>query len=259
MVLHEGVLHLFFISTNRHAAETTFSLITSKDGLHWTPPVLIYRDEWGVSPAAVVSESGQWQLWYVWRDSLSRAQISQLYRRTSSDPFRLGPPQLCSLDIPGHVVWHLDVLTTTMGYEALVTAFPVGTDSSRSRLFHATSIDGIGFNLSTGRPLLKPSWFGWDNRMVYRSTFVKRPDGTYRLWYSAASWSMRCGIGLIEGPLSQMRPVYGSHASQPRGLRLLQEDAMGLAKYLVYRMLPAKTYSFVLSMRNRMRTVLSGK
>lgn len=260
LVLHQGVLYLFYISTNRHEAETTFSLITTRDGVHWTPPSVIYRDEWGVSPAAVVTESGQWQLWYVWRDSLSRAQTSRLYRRTSNDPCLLGPPQLCSLEIPGHVVWHLDVLNNTTSYEALVTAFPAGTDPSRSRLFHATSLDGIDFKLSTGQPLLKPSWFGWDNRMVYRSTFVKRCDGTYRVWYSAASWGMRCGIGLLEGQLSQLRPVHGANANNqlPR-LKLLREDALGLAKYVVYRILPAQIYSLVLSMRDRMRTMQSGQ
>lgn len=257
LVLHNEVLYLFYISTNRHAAETTFSLITSKDGIYWTRPIEIYRDEWGVSPAAVVSKSGQWQLWYVWRDSLSRAQTSRLYRRTSTDPYLLGPPELCSLDIPGHVVWHLDVSDTTMGYEALVTAFPAGSDPSRSRLFHATSVNGLDFNLWGNRPLLQPSWFGWDNRMIYRSTFFKRSDGTYRVWYSAASWSMRCGIGLLEGPLSQLRPIYSAKVSQPPKLRLLCADALGFTKYLVYRILPARLYSFVLSMRNRIRTGFS--
>lgn len=256
LVLHGGVLYLFFMTTKRNATETTFSLTTSQDGVHWTPASVIYSAECVVSPAVIVSESEQWQLWYVWRDSLSRAQTSRLYRRTASNPVVLGPPQLCWLDIPGHMVWHFDILASEMGYEALVTAFPVGTDPSRSRLFHASSSDGIEFIPSSRRPLLKPSWFGWDNRMIYRSTFVKRRDDTYLVWYSAASWGMRCGIGLLEGPLSDLHPFYNTDARRPSVLRRIEEDAEGLAKYFLYRVLPQQLYSLVLSTRNKVKGML---
>jgi hypothetical protein len=257
LVIHNGVLHLFFMSTNRHKPETILSLMKTRDGVHWTSPTAIYRGDCAVSPAAVVDEDGHWRLWYVWRDSLSSSQWSKLYLHVTDDPKKLGAPQICSLTIPGYVVWHLDVSRFGGGYEALVTAFPIGRDPSRSLLFHASSVDGIEFTPSTGNPLLKPSWVGWDNRMIYRSTFIKGQDGAYRVWYSAASWGMRCGIGLLEGTLTNLRsPCDRDH---PLFFRLLTEDLFGLVKYALRRVLPGKLYASILSARNRMRTLLSGR
>lgn len=252
IVLHRGRLYVFYISTNRERAETVFSFIASVDGVHWSEPKEIYRGTWGVSPSVVVDDQEGWSMWYVFRDSLSRAQHSIVYRRRGSSATSLGPAQVCELQVPRHVVWHLDVICTEHRIEALVTAFPRGTDPSRSRLFHAVSEDGHMFRLTTGKPLIRPSWFGWDNRMVYRSSFVKRVDGTYRIWYSAASWGMRCGIGLVEGALDRLRQVSveGSQLSQSRRW---SEDALGLMKYSAYRVLPAPAYAHLLSAWSRVR------
>lgn len=256
LVIHKGVLYLFFMSTNRHEPETTFSLIKTQDGIHWTPPEIIYRGDCAVSPAALVGQDGRWRLWYVWRDSYSDAQCSTLYVHTTDDPAKLGTPQMCAMAIPGYVVWHIDVSNSDQGYEALVAAFPLGLDPSRTKLFHACSTDGVEFLLTNPDPVLRPSWFGWDNRMIYRSTFVKHPDRSYHIWYSAASWGMRCGIGVLEGTLADLRAPYSTH--HPSFRRLLTEDTVGIMKYAVRRILPAKLYLSILSARDRMHTRLSG-
>ena len=56
-------------------------------------------------------------------------------------------------------------------------------------------------------PLIRPTLFGADNRMVYRSSFLKRIDGSYRIWNSTASWGMRCGIGFVPGQIDGLLPL----------------------------------------------------
>lgn len=253
LVIYNKMLHLFFISAVRGGSGTTFSMMTSMDGVHWTPPLDIYRGEWGVSPSVIVDKEGRWSLWYVWRDALSHPQQSLMFRRAGEHPTTLGAPALCVIDIPDHIVWHIDVIAVDGGYEALVAAFPSGTDPSRSRLFHAHSSDGFRFTQSFRRSLLKPTWLGWDNRMIYRSTFIKRPDSTYQLWYSAASWGMRCGIGLLEGKLSEMHAVNGEAEHSISPTRRFFENAMGLTKYLIYRVLPSNAFMALLRIRNQLR------
>jgi hypothetical protein len=238
LIIYNDTLYVFYISTNRHTAETAFLMITTSDGLNWTSPVAIYRDTWGVSPAVVVDSVQRWSLWYVWCDTFSNQQVSVVYRRTGSDPLTLGDSQRCMLVVPNHVVWHLDVIQDGETYEALVTAFPRGTDPSRSRLFHALSSDGLTFVLSRKDPIIQPSWFGWDNRMIYRSTFIKIKNDHYRLWYTGASWGMRCGIGALEGVLTNLQPMLCTTVSGQSNMKLFFENFVGLSKYILTRILP---------------------
>ncbi|MBC7603793.1 MAG: hypothetical protein H7255_14195 [Ramlibacter sp.] len=257
IVLHRGTLYVFYISTNREAAETVFSFVCSTDGVRWSAPLEIYSDTWGVSPAVLVGNESDWSMWYVFRDALADSQVSTVYRSRGASLATFGPPERCDLQVPGHVVWHLDVIRSGHRVEALVTAFPKGTDPSRSRLFHAESDDGRVFRLASTSPLIRPTLVGWDNRMIYRSSFVKRRDNSYRVWYSAASWGMRCGIGLVEGPIDRLAPVtHEPRSSGPSVLRRFSEDAIGLAKYLALRMLSASAHAWLLSTRARLRATV---
>ncbi len=256
LVLHDGVLHVFYISTKCEGAETTFSVVTSADGAHWSESRIVYRAAWGVSPAVVV-DGGCWSMWYVYLDTLAPGQDSVLWRRTGASAFEFREPVECRLEIPGHRIWHIDMIRAGAGFEALVTAFPRGTHPSRSRLFHASSADGLRFVPSAPAPLIRPSLAGWDNRMVYRSSLVKRDDGSYRIWYSGASWGMRCGIGLVEGPLNRLRgPEVESDGCRATAVQRLREDLVGLAKYGVSRLLSERAYRRVLTARRQVRKFL---
>lgn len=258
IVLHEGTLYVFYISTNREAPGTTFSFVSTRDGRIWSAPREIYRAAWGVSPAVVVDVPGRWQLWYVVRDALARAQSSQVFSAIGSGPADWQAATVCELSIPGFVVWHLDVVPVEAGFEALVTAFPKGTDPSRSRLFLARSTDGLAFTLAGRAPLVRPRWLGWDNRMIYRSTMVVLPGGVRRIWYSGASWGMRTGIGLLEGPVGRPQRV-AAPAARAHAIQALAENLSGLAKYLLYRVLPPGAYAGVLRLRTRTRALLGGR
>ena len=258
LVLHEGVLHVYYITTQCEGARTVFSVITSRDGVHWTAPQVVYRAAWGVSPAVLV-HMGNWYLWYVWRDTNSTDPRSSLRLRSGTSAFEFGGDRRCELELPGMEVWHIDVIADGDAFEALVAAFPTGTDPSRSRVFHVRSSDGLRFVPTSTAPLISPSWFGWDDRMVYRSTMVRRDDGGYRVWYSAASWGMRCGIGLLEGPIDSLQDQGGAvHGAGVPVTRRLAEDLAGAAKYVVSRLLSPAAYRRLLLARNRVRHLLGG-
>ncbi len=245
LVLHNNVLRVFYITTNSVVAGTKFSYVATTDGVSWTEPVVIYEGEWGVSPTFIVDDQGTWSMWYVYRDSLIKEKSSKLLRRTGDAPNNLNGEIECQLEIAGHIVWHIDIIDAAGEYSALVTAFPIEADPSRCRLFHAISADGINFQLSQKRPVLRPSWFGWDNRMIYRSTLQSIGADRFRIWYSAASWGMRTGVGLVEGPLADLRPVAYVNANVGAVKKMI-EDAIGILKYMVFRLLPPKAFSVLL-------------
>ncbi len=248
LVLHNNTLYVFYITTNSQVAGTQFSYIETTDGLIWTKPTVIYEGQWGVSPTFIVDIYETWSMWYVNRDSLIKEKSSKLLRRTGTAPNTLHAEVECQLEISGYIVWHLDVIAVAGEYSALVAAFPVDADPSRCRLFHAISKNGINFQLSQMAPVLKPSWFGWDNRMIYRSTFQSIGADRFRIWYSAASWGMRTGIGVVEGPIYQLRPVAYPSNSESLTTKIV-EDTIGLLKYMIYLLLTPKQFILLLKCR----------
>jgi hypothetical protein len=228
-------LLLFYVVRNKLDHWTDFMLIESPDGRRWSVPRLIYRERSCVCPA-IVRSGGRWHMWYVPFQPDSCPQRSQLRLRVSGTPcqFYMAEETVCSLDIPGHVIWHIDMIAVDQGYEALVSAFPKGKHPTRCRVFHVASLDGIHFELTSHKPLIKPSVLGWDNRMIYRSTFLKETDGSYKIWYSAASWGMHLYVGYLAGKLSDARAIRPREVCPrpPLHTRLLA-DAVGFVKYLI--------------------------
>ena len=224
-----GSLRVIYLTINKRTNETTFNMISCGPDLQWSKPVVIYEDVGAVSPA-FQTEGDTFHVWFV-RMKEKDSSRSELLHREGSDLLSLGRETTCSLDAPGYVPWHLDVLRVETGYEALVTAFPRGTDNSRSSLFHFVSGDGLKFTLSHKLPIVRPSLVGWDNRVIHRSTFLKEPDGTYRIWYSAGSWGFHFGIGLLQGPLDSLKdPRVGLAAVPPYPLRF-PGDLKGRMRY----------------------------
>lgn len=238
LVLANGRLHLFFMTRNRRERVTTFSVIWSDDGRSWSEPVEVYRDMWGVSPA-VVEHGGVWQMWYILLDTSDPASRSHLLVQSGAKPIAFADPQKCQLVIPGHVPWHIDVQRfDDSGYEALVAAFPEGSNNAHTRLFHCSSRDGRTFTPTRPDPIISPSRLAWDAMMVYRSTFVRTGD-RYTIWYSGGSWNRRHGIGLVSGPLTDLHPLDGPRGSHLSTARIAADNLIGLAKAGARRVLPA--------------------
>jgi hypothetical protein len=234
LVIHDGELRVFFIIRDKALEHTTVLCVRSVDGASWTEPQPVYDAGWAVSPAVVVCD-GRWYMWFVRTNPRVAGSQSMVLRAESRDGLSFGNERECRVEIPGHRPWHIDVVGTEAGWEAFVAGYPVGQDPASSRLFHASAPDGISFSV-TAQPILAPSRWSWDNRMIYRSSATKGRDGRYRLWYSAASWGERYGIGYIEGLPGAWK------AARQRGRRFgvgkMAADLRGRLKYLVLRHSP---------------------
>lgn len=235
LTLHDGVLHLVFRGCERGGRDVELLVMTSVDGRTWTAPETVWSGRDAVSPALVADATG-WRMWHVQcRPGDPDVPVLLVEHRGP----RIGEWESTSeqvLDLGGSVPWHVDVVRTPDGLEALVAAYPEGTNPSRCSLFHLEARDDATFVATRRRPVVAPSVRRWNTRMVYRSTFTKDERGHYRIWFSGASWGMRCGIGLVEGPLDALEDVDGGWAA-PAATRW-REDVSGLASYVGQYKLP---------------------
>ena len=222
LLLCQRHLQLVYLTIRRKTAETTFNVIDCGEDLVWGEPKVFGSTVGAVSPTLQVEE-GVLHEWYI--------RNFKLVRRDGPDLFNLGQEYRCRLDIPNHVPWHIDIQKVGDGYEALVAAFPWGTDNSRTRLFHLFSKDGLTFVLSRQTPIIRPSLLGWDNKMIYRSSFTKEQDGTYRIWYSGSSWGLHFGIGLLQGPIGSLKEPRAGHAPVPRLTNRIRYDFLERVRY----------------------------
>lgn len=126
LVFHHGCLHVIYVTMNDEQLDaTTFSIVSSNDGLEWSEPRILCRGVGVVSPACVVDDE-LWRIWFVHGDREQGS--SELLCRHGPDATRLGDERLFQLKLPHHVPWHIDVQACDRGYEALIAAFPEGKD-----------------------------------------------------------------------------------------------------------------------------------
>lgn len=66
------------------------------------------------------------------------------------------------------------------------------------KLIWSVSEDGINYNNAQSILMPSDSNTAWDNKQIYRSTFVK-VHGVYKLYYSAMDKDEKWHIGLTQG------------------------------------------------------------
>ena len=243
LIYRAGCLRLVYVTIHRKTDEVTFNSMSCKSDLHWTEPEVIHKDVGAVSPT-FQTDGDVLHEWFI-RMNEKDSSRSELVHREGSDLASLGDERKCHVDIPRYVAWHIDVLKVNDGYEALIAAFPYETDNERTKLFHLTSKDGLNFELTGNTPIIEPSSRGWDNRMIYRSSFLKEKDGSYRIWYSAGSWGCHFGIGLLQGTLDSLMDPTTSLAPVPSYIRRLPGEVQGRLRYEVHRHLPSRLLSLL--------------
>jgi hypothetical protein len=229
---------MVFMTTALVNRWTTFQEITTRDGITWSEPKVLFEGVWGVSPA-LAKWDGKWCMWSVHMDTSKGFGNGVVQVRTRDRDGTFGSTRTCAMSIPGYLPWHLDVVAMEDRVLALVAAARKGGDSSRTWLFLLESRDGRTFSLLKPGPILGPSLTGWDNRMIYRSSLCPLGDGNWRLYYSASSWGKRFGLGLLEGPLDRLEVPSPLPCLQPLSLGLkAREDLLGLAKRIARKRLP---------------------
>jgi hypothetical protein len=236
VVIHDGLLHTVFRGCRRGDPHTELFVTRSADGVTWTDPEMFWEGHRAVSPALVREPHG-WSMWHIEADSRWLGEPDLLVRHRGPTLQGLTAREVCRLEIPGHVLWHVDVIATDLGFEALVAAYPRRANASRCRLFHAVSADGVSFTLTQRAPVLRPRPGRWDGKVIYRSTFTKDAEGTYRVWFAAGSWSRVWGIGYAVGPLSRLTRVEVEGATGS-GRPALAGELRGAVAYLGQYRLP---------------------
>lgn len=235
VVYYSETLYVIYLTIRKKTDEVTLNVMNCNNDIKWTGPKTVRKDVGMVSPTIQVN-GNVWHLWFIRYNMLGNS--SELVHTQGSDLGSLEVDRRCNLVIPNHTLWHIDILKVGAGYEALAAAFPKRTDPTRTRLFHLESRDGLSFHLTRTTPLIKPSLFGWDNRMIYRSTFLKSMDGHYRIWYSASSWGRHCGIGLLQGSLNSLsQPDFVPIGRVPSYISRLPEEVSGWLKYTLNHLL----------------------
>jgi len=191
-LLHDpdtGELRMYYRETIAGVDEVL--LITSSDGVHWSPSRLVAKEVRYalISPAIVRESATSWRMWTVnasMQGCFSLPTETTLEQRRSVDGITWGAPERVTLRIPGRVPWHWDVqyVAAKSEYWALVAAYPEGTTCSRTAVYFARSVDGTTWRVSP-TPLLAPGEFDPLRDVVYRSSFHYH-DGSdaVSVWYS---------------------------------------------------------------------------
>lgn len=256
LAVYKNTMYLVYMTKNRNEAYTQFMMINSNNAVDWSEPRVIYEDFSIVSPSIIEpkNENLDWLIWYVYRDSPNNAQESSTFLLKGKELGVFDKKIRCDINIPNYIVWHIDVIQTDDYFESLIAAFPFGKDPSRCSLFHAMSKDGIKWTISNNfKPIIKPNWKKWCNKVIYRSTFIKE-NNYYKVWFSGASWGGRWQISLMEGyDISDLEEKkYKLNINNKTNfLVVIKENLIGLLKHIIILTFPEKVTKKLMLLRRK--------
>ena len=184
----------------RFVDDTTYGLyiyrMTSDNGVDWTEkdisaysPNRLEKDY--VSPA-ILYDNGTYKMWYV-------GPQNKVYYTESSDGLEWTNEQVLDVKYEDNTnTWHIDVIKSDIGYEMIAVSYDEWKNHNDMNLYYTSSKDGL--NWETGKIILRPTKGTgyWDNRGIYRSTFVKI-NGTYLVYYGGTNEDLHHGLGLVYG------------------------------------------------------------
>ncbi|MBV7271743.1 cell wall-binding repeat-containing protein [Clostridium sp. PL3] len=177
--------------------------VTSKDGVKWSEPekmVSFYGVKECLSPT-VIFEDNKYKMWYV------SEELKCMYIQSGDGKHWTSPKEVKLNLTDSYVPWHLDLIKTDLSYEILVSAFKLKEAALNNRvLMWGTSEDGLNFNNLTTVLIPTQNDNSWDNKQIYRSSFVK-VNGVYKVFYSAMNKKNQWHIGLSQG--KSMKYLHG--------------------------------------------------
>lgn len=187
LLYNNGKFMLYYVYNKKEAiGETKFYVIDSPDGVNWSEPKKVYETREGYSPT-VIKDDNDFKMWHIESEG-------NLVRSTSKDGYVWTTYKKCKIDLGEWLAWHIDIQKTDIGYEGLVCS---RNPKLKTRaLFYMLSEDGLNWKVSK-KPILFKSDKGWDDKEIYRSTFIKE-NNKYRVWYSARGDFYKWSIGYTE-------------------------------------------------------------
>lgn len=166
---------------------------TTKNGVKWNEREVVLTTKISekdyVSPAIIYDE-GMYKIWYV--DKSNTVCYAE-----SEDGYEYSDCKKIKLKYPAPVkTWHLDVIKTDYGYEMITVALHSWTDRGNMNIYYFKGKSETKFK--KGSIILRPTLTSWDNRGMYRSSFIYE-NGIYYLFYSGISMDWDRGIGISYG------------------------------------------------------------
>lgn len=224
-------LLLYYV--DRGLKESFLKISVSKNGKEWSiPKEILTTSNFFVSPAVVsVKDKGGKENFLMWsiRTNGWAATSSIIEFRESSDGFIWCEPETLTIDMPGKVLWHMDVdyihdfqefWSLLCCYDSMsIYDFPppvwIESDSVKSEknipteLYLARSKDGKNWKFYS-KPALIPPRDGWDSERIYRSTFLYDSlDARIRIWYSASNRKKVWHVSYTECNLKELANYLG--------------------------------------------------
>ena len=187
-------MELYFRYVNEAKKEVIIYRKISSDGINWSDKEVILTEDFSkddfMSPAFIY-DNGTYKMWAVGKKlNVRYLESKDGVHYTNEKTIELKYP------ISGLNTWHLDVIKTDKGYEMITVAHKYHKDRNSMNLYYFKSKDNNEYE--RGIIILRPSLISWDNRGIYRSTFMYE-DGTYYVFYAALDTNFVRGVGLSYG------------------------------------------------------------
>ncbi len=187
-------LELYYRFVNEYEKKVIIYRKVSKDGIQWSDKEVILTEDFAkndyMSPAFIY-DNGTYKMWAVGK------KLNVRYLE-STDGKNYSGEKTITLNYPisGLQTWHLDVIKTDKGYEMITVAYKYHKDRNSMNLYYFNSKDNVEY--TKGKIILRPSLISWDNRGIYRSSFIYE-NNSYYVFYSALDTNFVRGIGLSYG------------------------------------------------------------
>ena len=159
-------------------------LTTTRDGVTWTPSVLLFTNSFEDVSPAVLYDNGQYRMWTVKHADTPNT----MYVRTAPSP--AGPwsaPVACTAALPaGAELWHMDVKRMGQQYHCLMQSAPAAPPYG-DQLWFGKSNDGLTWTFAS-KPVMRAGIH--PHHTFYKPAILPKvtPKGlTYDLWYSTVS------------------------------------------------------------------------
>lgn len=195
-----GLLECWWRFYDKPNNRTALRRRTTKDGVHWSDAEDMLYGELHVydflSPA-IVYENGTYKMW-----AINQNTNHSLDYRESTDGKHWSEIRQIQITYDDKELanWHLDVIHTTKGYEAVISSYyPKVNERTHMDLYYTYSTDNVHY--TKAEKLFTPSrgTSNWDNRGLYRCSLLYA-DGKYYLFYSGLNEKTGpSGLGLISG------------------------------------------------------------
>jgi hypothetical protein len=99
------------------------------------------------------------------------------------------------------IAWHLDIIKTDIGYEAIISDSQPGSSISYSK-----SVDGVTWT-DKEQLLTSPVGDKWDSSRLYRASFIKN-NGTYYVYYTGVynnNWGIGLSVSTIKNDIQSIK------------------------------------------------------